>query len=269
MAALDRALALAERERRCRARRRAAGSRRAAAARRSARRRRGRRRTPPSPRAARPRAPRRARPRARTTRIPRPPPPAAALTSSGKPSSSGSPLRDDRHAGLARDPLRLELVAAGAQRVRRRPDPDEPGRARPPRRSRRSRPGSRSRDGSRRRRVSLRGADVLLRVEVARDLDRLVRRARVQRAAVVGRATATVAMPERRAPCGRRAARSRRGWLRGACGSPQPGKRKQRRARRATRYGTASEVDVGDRAAERRADRLAGRPREVDRARSA
>ena len=91
MAALDRALALAERDDRRRARRRAAGSRRGGAARRSARRRRGRRRRPPSPRAAPRRAPPRARPGSRTTRIPRPPPPAAALTTSGKPISSGSP----------------------------------------------------------------------------------------------------------------------------------------------------------------------------------
>ena len=34
---------------------------------------------------------------------------------------------DDRHARLGGDPLRLELVAAGAQRVRGRADPHEPG----------------------------------------------------------------------------------------------------------------------------------------------
>ena len=37
-------------------------------------------------------------------------------------------LRDRGHAGRAREPLRLELVAARAQRVGRRPDPGEPGR---------------------------------------------------------------------------------------------------------------------------------------------
>ena len=37
-------------------------------------------------------------------------------------------LGHDRHAGLPGDPLRLELVTAGPQRRRRRPDPDEPRR---------------------------------------------------------------------------------------------------------------------------------------------
>ena len=119
----------------------------ARAARGSARGRRGRRRTRLAPRAAQPRPRRRARRVERTTRIPRPPPPAAALTISG----GSSRLRDRRHAGLARDPLRRELVAARAQRLRRRPDPGEAGRADRRGEVARSRRGSRSRGGRRRR----------------------------------------------------------------------------------------------------------------------
>ena len=93
---------------------------------------------------------------------------------------------DDRHARLGGDPLRLELVAAGAQRVGSRADPNEPGGV-----DRLCEIGAlgeepvagMDRVGAR----LLRRADVLLRVQVRRDLDRLVGRARVQRAAVVGR----------------------------------------------------------------------------------
>ena len=39
----------------------------------------------------------------------------------------GLPGRNDRNAGLGRDPLRLELVATRAQRLRRRADPGQSG----------------------------------------------------------------------------------------------------------------------------------------------
>src|SRR5262245_60176699 len=94
--------------------------------------------------------------------------------------------RDDRDIGLRGDPFRLELVAAAAKRLRAGADPDEPGYADRLREVRvlreeavarmdRVRAGARSR------------ADVLLRQEVARDLDDLVRTACVQRTAVVRR----------------------------------------------------------------------------------
>ena len=105
---------------------------------------------------------------------------------------------DDGHARLARDPLRLELVAAGAQRLRRRADPHEPGRV----------DGlgevgvlgeeavaGMDRVGAR----LLRRADVLLGVEVARR-SRPSRPPRA-RAATRGRrapTTATVAIPSAR-----------------------------------------------------------------------
>ena len=93
---------------------------------------------------------------------------------------------DDRHARLARDPLRLELVAAGAQRLRRRADPDElrgADRLGEVRVLGEEAVAGMDRVGA----GLLRRAHVLLRVQVARDLDRLVRSARVQRLAVVGR----------------------------------------------------------------------------------
>ena len=135
--------------------------------------------------AAPPRARRRARAGSRTTRMPRPPPPAAALITSGKPISSGSPVGTTGTPASCRDPLRLELVAAEAERLGDGPTKVRPASstaaAKPG-----SRPGSRSRGGSRRRRPRApRGrarAD-----RGSRDLDRLVRDARVQRAAVVGR----------------------------------------------------------------------------------
>ena len=55
--------------------------------------------------------------RARTTRIPRPPPPAAAFTTSGRPISAGRPLGKRRNAGLPGDPLRRDLVAAETKRL--------------------------------------------------------------------------------------------------------------------------------------------------------
>src|SRR5262249_40111843 len=74
----------------------------------------------------------------------------------------------------------------GAQRIRSRPDPDEPGRLDGLREvgALREKPiAGMDRVGAR----LLRSAHVLLRVQVRRDLDRLVRGARVQRAAIVGR----------------------------------------------------------------------------------
>ena len=94
--------------------------------------------------------------------------------------------RHDRHAGLDRDPARLDLVAAGAERVRRGADPEQPGRA--DRLGEVAALGEEAvagvdRVGAR----PQRGLDVLLRPEVRADLLALVRRARVQRAEVVGR----------------------------------------------------------------------------------
>ena len=108
------------------------------------------------------------------------------MTSSGKPSSVGLAARDDRHARLGRDPLRRELVAALPERVRRRADPGQPGGL--DRLGEVGALGEEAVAGMDRVGAGLaRGADVLLGVEVAGDLDRLVGRARVQRAAVVGR----------------------------------------------------------------------------------
>ncbi len=93
---------------------------------------------------------------------------------------------DDGDAGLAREPLRRELVAARAQRLDGRADPDEAGRL-----DRGGEVGAlreepvagMDRVGAR----LLRRAHVLLRLQVRGDLDRRVRLARVQGAAVVGR----------------------------------------------------------------------------------
>ena len=89
-----------------------------------------------------------------------------------------------RNSGLGRDPLRLELVAASAQRLRRRPDEEQPGRLDRLREVRvlgqEAVPGM-DRVGSR----LLRRPDVLLGEQVALDLDRLVRVARVEGAEVV------------------------------------------------------------------------------------
>ena len=134
-------------------------------------------------------------PRSRTTRIPRPPPPAAALTRSGKPSSAASPVGTTGTPASFGDPLRGELVAAQPQRLGRRPDPREAGRA--------DRLGEvgvlREEAVAGMDRVgagALRGADVLLGVEVARDLDRLVGGARVEGAAIVRRGHRDRADPE-------------------------------------------------------------------------
>ena len=93
---------------------------------RSARRRPSRRRTPPSPPAPQPPSAGSSS-GARTTRIPRPPPPPRPSPAAGSRSRRRRPSRARRHAGRRGDPLRFDLVAAGPQRRRRRPDPDEPG----------------------------------------------------------------------------------------------------------------------------------------------
>jgi hypothetical protein len=93
-------------------------------------------------------------------------------------------LGDDRDACLPREPLCLELVAAGRERVGRRTDPGEPGRL------------DRCRELSALgeeavTRVDRLGAgllcraNVLVRVQVRRDLHGLVRRARMQRPGVI------------------------------------------------------------------------------------
>ena len=107
------------------------------------------------------------------------------MTTSGNPISAGSPLEHDRDARLGSDPLRGELVAALPERLGRRPDPGHAGGL--------DRLGKVRALGeeavARVDRIGARlpcGSDVLLGVEVAGDLDRLVGRARVQGAAVVG-----------------------------------------------------------------------------------
>ena len=91
----------------------------------------------------------------------------------------GLALGDDGHAGLARDLLRPELVAALAKRLRRGPDPRQPGGL--------DRLGEVGVLGEEPGAGRARRAHVLLRVEVARDRDGLVGQAGVQRAAIVGR----------------------------------------------------------------------------------
>ena len=163
--ALHRAVALAEMDRRCRARRRRPGSRRGARRRRA---RSSRRRA--SPNAAcgfarwPTRAPRRARRRSRTRRMPRPPPPAAALTISGKPIRAASRCsrprscvravvaRQHRHAGRGHASPRLGLVAHRPHRRGRRADPDQAGGGHRLGEGRVLATGSRSRDARRRRR---------------------------------------------------------------------------------------------------------------------
>jgi hypothetical protein len=107
----------------------------------------------------------------------------------------GLALRDDGHAGLARDRLGGELVAASSQGLGRGADPDE---------ARRldglgevGALGEEAVPGVDRLGAGLAGGpDVLLGVEIARDLDRLVGRAGVQGVAVVGRDDGDGADPE-------------------------------------------------------------------------
>jgi hypothetical protein len=95
-------------------------------------------------------------------------------------------LRNDRDAGFGGDPLGLELVAARPKRLRGRPHPGEPGRL-----DGRGELGVLGQEAVPRvDRVGaglLGGPNVLLRVEVPRDLDDLVGRPRVQALAIVGR----------------------------------------------------------------------------------
>ena len=91
--------------------------------------------------------------RSRTTRMPRPPPPALALTSSGRSASLAS-ARAPR-ARVRRPRASAPWPAPSSPSPRSTPGRVRPRSARPrsrPGRSRRSRRGSRSRDGSRRRR---------------------------------------------------------------------------------------------------------------------
>ena len=107
------------------------------------------------------------------------------MISSGSPSVSGVPGLDDRHAGLLRDPFRGELVAARPERIRRRPDPDEPGRLDRLGQQRALRqepvPGMHRVGAGLERRPH-----VLGRVEVARDRHRLPRAPCVESPCVVG-----------------------------------------------------------------------------------
>ena len=92
---------------------------------------------------------------------------------------------DDRHTGLLRDPFRGELVAARPERIRRRPDPDEPGRLDRlgQQRALRQEPVP----GMNRVRAGLQGRPhVLGRIEVARDRNRLPRAPRVECGGVIG-----------------------------------------------------------------------------------
>src|SRR6266498_65431 len=109
---------------------------------------------------------------------------------------------DHGHARLARDPLRLELVAARAQRLWRGADPHEPGRADSLREVRVL--GEEPVAGMDRIRAGLLGrAHVLLRVQVAPDVDCLVGLARVQRLAVVRRGDGDRPDPQRATSTGK------------------------------------------------------------------
>src|SRR5215210_5633642 len=94
--------------------------------------------------------------------------------------------RSDRDAGLAGDPLGSHLVPGRAQHLRRRADPGEPGLDDRLRKLRVLREEAVARMNS----VGARGqgcADVLGRIEVALDLERLACPPRVERTGVVGR----------------------------------------------------------------------------------
>ena len=169
----------------------------------------------------------------RTTRIPRPPPPAAALTSSGKPSSSRRAAGDDGHAGRdSRSAFAASLVAAGAERVRRRADPDEPGgldRVGEVRALGQEPVAGMDRVGA----ALARGPHELRRRRGTSAIStRLVGRAGVERAAIVGRGDRDGRDPERA-----RGAEDAQRDLAAVCYEelaepPQPGKRKQREPER-------------------------------------
>ena len=129
--------------------------------------------------------------------MPRPPPPAAALTTRGKPISRWLARGDDRDAGLTSDLLRRELVSADPERLRRRPDEDEAGCL-----DRLGEGGALGEEaipgvdcvGT----GLLGGADVLVGREISGDLDELVRGSSVERRAIVRRRDGDGAMPSRR-----------------------------------------------------------------------
>ena len=92
--------------------------------------------------------------RSRTTRMPRPPPPADALISTGSCAAvtvSGIEFVEHRHPGGGHQLLGLDLRAHRLDRGDRRADPGQPGVLHGARRNRRSRTGIRSRGGWRRR----------------------------------------------------------------------------------------------------------------------
>ena len=164
VAALDRALALAERHHPAAACRPAPGPRCGAARSGTSRGRRRPRRTPARPRGARCRRRGAARAASRATRIPLPPPPAEALRITGKPICSASATASSREASGSEEPGQHRHAARGHRApgvglvAHQRGSPRAAARSRSgrtparPRRSARSRRGSRSRGGSRRRR---------------------------------------------------------------------------------------------------------------------
>ena len=117
------------------------------------------------------------------------PAPASAgcgLDDQGEPDLLGLAARNDGDAGFNGDSLRLELVPAGAESLRRGPDEDQAGRL-----DRFREVGALRQEAvpgmDRVRAGLLRRANLLLGEQVAEHLDRLVRRAGVQRARVVRR----------------------------------------------------------------------------------
>ena len=104
-------------------------------------------------------------------------------------------LRDDGHAGLARDRLRRQLVASATEGLGRRTDPRQPGRLHGL-----GEVGTLGEEAvagmDRVGPCRAGGTHVLLRVEVARDLDGLVGGPRVERAAIVRRDDRDGADPE-------------------------------------------------------------------------
>ena len=195
----------------------------------------------------------------------RPPPPSRSAGSRARPAlppgTTGTP------ASIAMR-SRLELVAAVAQRVRRRADPQQAGRA--------ARLGEVAvlgqepvaRDGSRRRRCAARPGCA----PPTRGTSRRAPSRRPSARAASPRRRAPRPRRSRcraRAPCGRPVGRSlrdlRRGaWRRDLADVHSPRKRKRGRRRRARGTAPRPTVTPGDRAADRRAERLARRPRHVD-----
>ena len=198
-----------------------------------------RRRTRTAPRAWPPSMDSRSCPGSSTRRIPRPPPPATALTNSGKPDLVGR--RDQlvdvrgrrrrpehRHARLPGGGDRAGLVAGQVQHLRRRADERDAGVRAGLRPDRGSPTGSRIRGRSRRRPP---GGQ---RRSPRRPTGRRAPGGRARRSWYDSSAfarcselrssygkTATVASPARR-PRGRRGSRSRHGWRPAPCGTRDP-----------------------------------------------